>query len=98
MPRVLQANWVSDLHRFRIGATPKLAIADTVSLFSRAFELARDSPTSGVLKYVLHRCRGVGIGAYGWRTFHGLVTSAVMAEPSAMPVAIDLLDERATRG
>jgi hypothetical protein len=95
MPRVLQENWVSDLHRFPVGATPKRAISDTVALFSRAFELARDSPTSGVLKYVLHRCRSVGIGSYGWRTFQGLVTSAVMAEPSAMPVAIDLLDEHA---
>ena len=89
---------MSDIYRFPVNdASPRRTINDVLALFSHAFQLAHANPNAGVLIYVLHRCRDVRIGEYGWRTFQGLVLSAAVAEPSTLRVAIDLLDLHSAR-
>jgi hypothetical protein len=98
VPIGLQPSWVTDLRTFPVekGGTSG-TLNDVVAFFSHALELARMSRNEGILKYATLRAREFEIGKSGWRTFEGLVLAAVSADPTVLPVALDLLNTQSSR-
>ena len=73
---------------------PRQTLRDAISLFSRASELAGGNP--GALKYALQKTRSVQLSPDTWGPFQSLVWMAVSAEPTTIPVALDVLVSKMT--
>ncbi|HWB68485.1 MAG TPA: RNA-directed DNA polymerase [Solirubrobacterales bacterium] len=96
LPQPFHVAWTHELQTFQIRAeSSKRMINDLLALFSRAAEMS--SSRSGPLKYALLRSRDVQVDDEdGWSALQNLVWSAVSAEPTTMPTALDLLVEKST--
>jgi hypothetical protein len=94
LPQPFERTWPREISRFPIRTgSRKETLNDVIGLFSLAAEIARKHP--GALKYALRKSSDVPVESKGWRTFQALVWSAVSAEPTTMPTALDLLTEKA---
>lgn len=94
LPEPLQEHWPHVILRFPIRrGTVRKGFNDLVALYSHASEIAKSSP--GALKYALLRSKDVALDKDHWRTFQHLVWSAVAAEPTTTPAALDLLTLKA---
>jgi hypothetical protein len=90
LPQPFKTTWTTELSTFPIRDGGSEVLADTISLFSRAAELAKKQP--GALTYALRKSQEIPVDGNSWRTFQALVWSAVSAEPTTMAVALDLLE------
>lgn len=93
LPTALEEDWARTLRHalIRDASSPNAQRNDIISLFSRAFELAREHPKQPVIKYALARLRNTRIDPRTWRTVQNCALTAAAAEPSAIPAALGLL-------
>jgi hypothetical protein len=98
LPQPFHEAWGHELSTFRIRSdTAAHTIVDLIALFSRAAAISRRQ--AGPLKYALLRSREVDIDDEEvWAALQNLVWSAVSAEPTTMPAALDLLAETSNEG
>lgn len=98
LPQPFHLDWIHDLATFRIRTgRPSQTITDLIALFSRAASISQSR--RGPLKYALQRCRSVEIEDLDvWVAFQNLVWSSVSAEPTTIPVALDLLAVKSVSG
>jgi len=90
LPHPVDEPWAYQIRTFHIRPDSwTKSLNDVIGLFSYAADVARGE--RGALKYALFRSRTIDIRREMWRTFEGLVWSAVTAEPTTMATALDLL-------
>jgi hypothetical protein len=90
LPQPFNQTWAQEILAFPVRqGSPRQTQTDIIALFSKAAEIAKHH--AGALRYTLRICASHAISSKMWNAFQGLVWSAVSAEPTTMPVALDLL-------
>lgn len=97
LPQPILDHWVGEMSTFPIRQQKALPmLSDTIAYFSRAFEIASRGG-HGAIRYALLRSRTLRVRRQGWSTFEGLILTSATAEPSTMPVVVDLLNYHSKR-
>lgn len=93
LPRSLDGSWASDIARFKVRDAKQVRAQrnDLVSLFSKAFDAASNSPEDSVLRYAVARVQNVAIGKESWRTFQNCLMGALSADTSTGPAVFGTL-------
>jgi hypothetical protein len=93
-----EESWQGQIKHFALRDDTDAKHANDIrSLFSLAFQLAREFPTKSVLKYCVRRA-GLPTGSESWRVFGDMILSSVIADPSALEAAHIAFDHAATTG
>lgn len=98
LPQPLEFRWVSELRNFRIRENVKGQHTDLIGYFSRAFEYTKRCPNEHVLKYALARITDIEIKIDNWPLYESLILNSIIAEPSVIPVATQILYKRQAEG
>ncbi|MDM5264841.1 RNA-directed DNA polymerase [Bacillus wiedmannii] len=91
LPNTLEYHWVSEIRNYEFHYTVKRQRTDLVTYFSKAFEYSKKHPNEYVLKYSLARIKGELIHKENWELYQSLILNSMMAEPSVLPTAIEIL-------
>jgi hypothetical protein len=95
LPEELEPAWKTELRGMQLRPAGPPQSTDLLSLFNRGFDLARKSPSDNVLTYVARQVSSGGIDPENWRLCESLPMKAVLSEPTAISVVLDILDKNA---
>jgi hypothetical protein len=87
LPDVCEPSWKVALRSFPFGGAKRVD-SDLLSYFNLAFELAKQHPSDGVLKYAVSKSAGVSFDDF--RVYESALCRCVIAEPTCLPEALKI--------
>jgi hypothetical protein len=84
LPFEIEETWTSELRVFPFRNDRQQQKADLLHYFNRVFQLARDFPTLGVLKYAIARFKTVNIEKENWPLFENLLLQSATVETGTL--------------
>ena len=91
LPMGLQEPWVSELGNFRMRVRKNTQHTDLIRYFDRAFELAKEHPAEGVLKYAVGRAANMAVHPENRLVFQHLLLQCATVEPGCLPKVFKVL-------
>jgi len=91
LPEELEPSWKTELRGMHIRDIGPPQVTDLLSLFNRGFDLANKFPSDNVLTYVARQVSSSTIDPENWELCEALLMKAALAEPTALPVIIEIL-------
>ena len=93
LPERLEPPWKGELRSIRIRDSGQPQATDLLTLFDRAFELAKNSPADSVLTYAAKQTLSADIKDENWSFCEALLLKAALGEPSMLSVLVDIYDK-----
>jgi Reverse transcriptase (RNA-dependent DNA polymerase) len=91
LPLQLQEPWISELGHFALRTREKAQHTDLLRYFDRAFELARNYPSEGVLKYAVGKAANLDVHQGNRILFQDLLLQCASVEPGCLPMILRVL-------
>jgi hypothetical protein len=91
LPEPLEALWLSDLKSYPLNSNIRHQQSQILSFFNKVFEYSKVFPNDYVLKYSLAKTSRVLIHQDNWSLYESFVLSSIIAEPSVLPTATEIL-------
>jgi Reverse transcriptase (RNA-dependent DNA polymerase) len=91
LPLQLQEPWVSELGHFALRTREKAQHTDLLRYFDRAFELSRNYPSEGVLKYAVGKAANLDVHQENRTLFQDLLLQCATVEPGCLPMILRVL-------
>lgn len=93
LPAPLDNAWPREIRDMTLSesdktATQKLSLVD---LFNRSIEIRQVHPDQGVVLYAVRKTAGVIVAQQNWALYQRLLFQWAQAEPSVLPVVLDIL-------